>query len=262
MQIQDGQVTSAQCSQSVAKVVAEKLGCAKGFTHLVKICPECKPVQQKLRRLPFSVRETVSEELRRLIEQDVIEPVDSPIVVTTKKGGERIRLCVDLREPNKAVVIDGFPLPHMEEMFAELRGETLFSTLDLQSAYHQVPLHEDSRSLTTFITHDGLFRFKRVPFGLASGPSCFQRMMSFILKGLSGVQCYLDDIVSGMTAEEQDKRLTAVLRCIEEAGLKLNVPKCNIRQTELSFLGHTVSGKGLQPDAAHVLSLKHLRLQI
>ena len=85
-----------------------------------------------------------------------------------------------LREPNKAVVIDGYPLPHMEEMFAELRGGTLFSTLDLQSVYHQVVLHENSRDLTAFITHEELFRYKRIPYRLASVPSCFQRMMSAI----------------------------------------------------------------------------------
>ena len=203
----------------------------------------------------------MSKELKKLVEQDVIEPVESsewisPIVVVTRKDRPEPRLCVDLREPNKSVVIDGFPLPHMEEMFTELRGATLFSTLDLQSAYHQLPLHEDSRSLTTFITHDGLFHFKRVPFGLASAPSCFQRMMSTILKGLPGVQCYLDDIiVSGATAEEHDKRLTAVLRRIHDAGLKLNHSKCNFKQTDLSFLGHTVSGKGLQPDASHVTAV-------
>ena len=148
----------------------------------------------------------MSKELKKLVVQDVIKPVESsewisPIVVTTRKDRPEPRLCVDLREPNKSVVVDGFPLPHMEEMFTELRGTTLFSTLDLQSAYHQMPLHEDSRSSTTFITHDGLFRFKRVPFGLASAPSCFQRMMPTILKGLQGVQCYLDGIiVSGATA--------------------------------------------------------------
>ena len=89
---------------------------------------------------------------------------------------------MDLREPNKAVVIDGYPLPHMEEMFVELRGGTLFSTLDLQSADHQVVLHDNRRDLTAFITHEGLFRYKRIPYGFASAPSCFQRMMSAILK--------------------------------------------------------------------------------
>ena len=87
----------------------------------------------------------MSKELKKLVDQDVIEPVESsewisPIVVTTRKDRPEPRLCVDLREPNKSVVVDGFPLPHMEEMFAELRGASLFSTLDLQSAYHQMPL--------------------------------------------------------------------------------------------------------------------------
>ena len=120
--------------------------------------------------------------------QDVIELVESsewisPIVVTTRKDRPELRVCVDLREPNKSVVVDGFPLPHMEEMFTELRGATLFSTLDRHSAYHQMPLYEDSHSLTTFITHDGLFHFKQVPFGLVSAPSCFQQVRSTILKG-------------------------------------------------------------------------------
>ncbi|XP_041940375.1 uncharacterized protein K02A2.6-like [Alosa sapidissima] len=261
MQVIDGQVTTKLSTATVQNVKRNTLGCAKGFTHLVKVRPGITPVHQKLRRLPFAVREAVSEELKKLVEQDVIEPVDSsewisPIVVTTKKGGRGLRLCVDLREPNKAIVVDGFPLPHMEEMFTELRGSTLFSTLDLQSAYHQVPLHKDSRSLTTFITHDGLFRFKRVPYGLASGPSCFQRMMSSILKDIQGVQCYLDDIIiAGPTAEVHDQRLTVVLQRIKEAGLMLNLSKCNIRQKELSFLGHTVSENGLQPDATHVTAV-------
>ncbi|KAL7839056.1 hypothetical protein SRHO_G00257140 [Serrasalmus rhombeus] len=263
LQILNGIVSSAACNRSVSAVVATQqnvLGCAKGFLHQVKTRSDVQPVQQKLRRLPFSVREAVSAELRKLVEQDVIEPIEasewvSPIVVTRKKNGG-VRLCVDLREPNKGVVVDSFPLPHMEEMFTELRGATLFSTLDLQSAYHQVMLHEDSRNLTAFITHDGLFRFKRIPYGLASAPSCFQRMMSIILKGQVGVQCYLDDIiVSGATAEDHDKNLESVLQRINKAGLRLNFEKCRFRQPELSFLGHTVSAKGLQPDASHVAAV-------
>lgn len=227
------------------------------FVYHVKIWPEVQPIQQKLRQLPFSNCDEVSKELQKLVQQDVIEPVDasewvSPIVVTRKKDGG-IRLCVDLSEPNKAIVVDSFPLPHMKEMFANLCGGTMFSTLDLQSAYHQVVLHEDSRNLAAFITHDGLFRFKRVPYGLASAPSCFQRMMSAILKGQSGVHCYLDNImVAGATIEEHDKNLQSVLQRINKVGLKLNTAKCHFRQPELSFLGHMLSEKGLQPDASHV----------
>lgn len=147
----------------VAANSEHKLGCAKGFVYHLHDQLDVQPVQQKLRWLPFSIRNEVSKELQKLVQQDVIESVDasewvSPIVVTRKKNGG-IRLCVDLRVPNKAVIMNSFPLPHMEEMFVSLCGATVFSTLDIQSAYHQVMLHEDSRNLTAFITHDGLFRF-------------------------------------------------------------------------------------------------------
>ncbi len=260
LQLRDGQVSTDQCTHTASSIDAKsenRLGCARGFMHCIHLRSGVQPVQQKLRRLPFSIRNEVSMELQKLVKQDVIEPVDasewvSSIVVTIKKDGG-IRLCVDLREPNKAVVVDSFPLPHMEEMFVNLCGATVFSTLDLQSAYHQVTLHEDSRNLTAFITHDGLFRYKRVPYGLASAPSCFQRMMSEILKGQSGEHCYLDDImVAGASLKEHDENLQAVLQRINEAGLKLNMTKCHFRKTALSFLGHTFSEKGLQPDASHV----------
>lgn len=92
-------------------------------------------------------------------------------------------MCVDLREPNKAIAADCHPLPHMDEVLSILRGATVFSTIDLASAYHQMPPHAESRDITAFITHDGLSRFCRVPFGLASAPSAFQKKMSIILSG-------------------------------------------------------------------------------
>ncbi|CAM4672822.1 unnamed protein product [Lepidochelys kempii] len=154
-----------------------------------------------------------------------------------QKGGG-IHLCADLREPNKAIVIDSHPLPHIKEVFAKLRGAKMFSTFDLQTTYYQVMLHEDSRDFTTFITREGLFRFKYVPYGLASAPCAFQKMMSLILKNQHGVQCYLDDIiVFGNTSEEHDNNLQSVLNSISKAGLQLNRSKCKFRQTELSFWG-------------------------
>ena len=104
----------------------------------------------------------MSDELNKLLSSGVIERIDaspwvSPIVVTQKKTGG-IRMCVDLREPNKAIVVDSHPLPHMDELLATLAGSILFSTIDLESAYHQLPLHPDSRDLTAFITHGESFQ--------------------------------------------------------------------------------------------------------
>ncbi|KAJ8356711.1 hypothetical protein SKAU_G00195050 [Synaphobranchus kaupii] len=244
-------------SSATASSPPPAIGCAKNFIHRVKVSRTVTPVRQKLRRLPLSVRDAVTDELNRLLAAGVIEKIDasewiSPIVVTQKKTGG-IRMCVDLREPNKAVIMDSYPLPHMDELLSSLGGATVFSTIDLASAYHQVPLHEDSRDLTAFITHEGLFRFLWVPYGLSSAPSAFQKMMATILQGLPGVKNYLDDvIIYGATADEHDRRLKAVLRSLKDAGLQLNEDKCNFNQTSLRFLGHSVSAQGILPDKDHI----------
>uniref|UniRef100_A0A096MDF0 Gypsy retrotransposon integrase-like protein 1 n=1 Tax=Poecilia formosa TaxID=48698 RepID=A0A096MDF0_POEFO len=121
---------------------------------------------------------------------------------------------------------------------SNLRGATVFSTIDLASAYHQMPLHPESRDITAFITNDGLFRFCRVPFGLASVPSAFQKM-SIILAGLPGVQAYLDDIICYSSTQK----------------LKLNMHKCKFNQPSLN--GHTISKDGLQPDQDKVTAVIH-----
>ena len=236
------------------------MGCAKGFMHKVKISESASPVRQKLRRLPFAVRSAVSDELNKLLSSGVIERIDaspwvSPIVVTQKKTGG-IRMCVDLREPNKAIVVDSHPLPHMDELLATLAGSILFSTIDLESAYHQLPLHPDSRDLTAFITHEGLFRFCRVPYGLASAPAAFQKMMSVVLQGVPNVQNYLDDIICfGSTQLQHDAALQEVLQRLKKAGLRINEKKCQYRQPSLRFLGHIVTAQGIEPDTDHVKAI-------
>lgn len=163
---------------------------------------------------------------------------------------------MDLREPNKSVVIDCHPLPHIEELFAEMRNGTVFSQIDLANAYHQLPLHKDSINLTAFITHDGLFRYKRVPFGLASAPSAFQKMMQTVLKDLMGVQNYLDDIVVwGSSKAEHNERLRTVLQRLVNVGLRLNFEKSTFNQPSIRYLGHIISKDGLCPNPDHIKAI-------
>lgn len=129
---------------------------------------------------------------------------------------------MDLREPIRAVITDCYPLPQKEDLFTRLRGATVFSQIDLQSAHHQLPLHEEGQNLTTLITHIGLFKFTKVPFGLALATSAFQKMMKTFLKGLPGVQNYLDDlIVYGQDKATHDANQQAVLTKLMNSGLKL-----------------------------------------
>ncbi|PIK54155.1 hypothetical protein BSL78_08940 [Apostichopus japonicus] len=248
---------TSQLTDEFPILFSSSLGRAHNFVHRVKTRQDVTPVAQKLRRLPFSVRDKVTAELKRLEKEGIIERTDasewvSPIVVVGKKSG-KIRLCIDLREANKAVIVDKYPLPSITELFNNLQGAKIFSKLDLASAYHQLELSEDSRDLTAFITHEGLYRFKRVCFGLASAPSAFQKMMSSILAGLPGVECYLDDIiVYGTTEVSHHENLSRVLAKLQAAGLRLNIEKCEFDLNSLTYLGHTISGEGLTPDQSHV----------
>ncbi|KFD60722.1 hypothetical protein M514_10072, partial [Trichuris suis] len=229
----------------------------KNFVHEVKVRSDVKPVQQKMRRPSLSVRNAVSAELQRLLDEEIIERVNasewiSPIVVIQKKSGG-IRLCVDLREPNKAVIADCFPLPHIDDLLLKFQGSSVFSILDLKAAYRQLILHENSRDLTAFITHDGLYRFRRVPYGLSSAPSAFQKIMAEILHGLPGVVCYLDDIVVfGKSTEEHDRNLNTVFRRLQQYNVVLNESKCKLRQKELLFLGYKISAEGIRPDVSRI----------
>ncbi|XP_064624576.1 uncharacterized protein K02A2.6-like [Lineus longissimus] len=224
----------------------DRLGKVKGFSHKIRVKPDAVPAQAALRAIPFAIREEVHKELDRWEKDDIVEKIDasewvSPLVVVRKKTGN-IRLCVDMRAPNKEIVVDKFPIPSNDELRGELRGAKYFARLDLANAYHQLELNEESRDLTCFLTHQGLYRFKRVPFGLASAPSAFQKMMKIALQGLEGLQSYFDDlVVYGRTWEEYRRNLKAVLRRLSELGIKLNPAKCEFDLTEMEFLGHMVT---------------------
>ncbi|UYV83454.1 hypothetical protein LAZ67_23001089, partial [Cordylochernes scorpioides] len=172
----------------------------------------------------------------------------SPIVVSKKKDGS-IRLCVDLREPNKAVILDAYPIPLIEDILSSLHGCKVFANLDLSLAHYQIRLHSDSRYLTTFITHMGIYQFKRLPDGLSSAPGAFQRYLSELLMDIKDVSCYLDDIIIGVSSmEDHDKKLNQVLSRLRDVNLMLNDAKSIYRQKSLKFLGHIIDDNGVHLD--------------
>jgi len=206
---------------------------------------------QKVRRLPFNLEAPVAEEIRKLIAQDVIEPIESsafvsPIVIANKKNG--IRLCVDYRKINQHIKIDQFPIPTQEEIHNKLYGAQIFSKVDLTSAYHQLPIRKEDRDLTAFITHIGLFRYKRLPFGLANAPAAFMRVMTNILRHCEGIVCYLDDIlVYGKNMEEHDQRLNETLLRLKSNRVTINEEKSLYRKEEIVFLGRLINKTGVHP---------------
>lgn len=126
-----------------------------------------------------------------LLEGDIIEREEgpttwaSPVVVAPKPSGE-IRLCVDMRRANEAIIRERLPIPTVDEVLEELNGSTVFSKLDLRHGFHQVEMHAEPRDITTFITHGDLFRFKRPSFGVNAAPENYQHVISQVMEGRWG----------------------------------------------------------------------------
>ena len=202
-------------------------------------------------RVPFPLMDAVKAELNNMVESGVIRSVTEPtdwcaaMVSVTKKTGA-VRICVDLKQLNTAVRREHHMLPSLEDIAPKLAESKVFSTLDAASGCWQIPIDEDSQLLTTFITPFGRYAFCRLPFGISSGPEIFQRKMSTLLEDLGGVEVIMDDIlVHGRNREEHDAPLNAVLRIINDSGLKLNRKICVFRKTELSYFGHLIGGDGI-----------------
>ena len=214
------------------------------------------------RPVPFAVKDAIEIELQRLEKAGIIEKVmhsewAAPVVVVPKGDG-KIRLCGDYKVTiNKSLEIDQHPLPRPEELFAALTGGVKFSKIDLTQAYQQMILDKDSRVYVTINTHLGLFRYTRLPFGIASAPAIFQRTMDTILQGLPHVQCYIDDIIiTGSNAEEHLHNLEEVLKRLSHYGIRVKEEKCAFFRDKVEYLGHQISSEGLHTAPKKVEAIK------
>uniref|UniRef100_A0A3B1IHV4 ribonuclease H n=1 Tax=Astyanax mexicanus TaxID=7994 RepID=A0A3B1IHV4_ASTMX len=189
--------------------------------------------------------------------QGVISRVEQPtdwcagMVVVPKPNGA-VRICVDLTKLNNAVKRERHILPSVEHTLGQLEGAKIFSKLDANSGFWQIPLSKNSALLTTFISPFGRFCFNRLCFGISSAPEHFQKRMSQILEGLEGVLCHMDDIlVFGTTQTEHDQRLYAVLKKLQKAGITLN-EKCEFSKRSVRFLGQIIDETGIHADPEKV----------
>ena len=230
--------------------------CENAYT--VRLKDDAKPFSISTpRRLPLPMKQKVEDELKSLQEKDIIRPVTTPSdwrapIVAVPKPSGKIRLCVDYTKLNESVRRENFPLPTTDELLAQLDGATVFTKLDCNQGFHQIPLSVESQELTTFITPFGRFCYQRLPFGISSGPEIFHREMTHILAGIQGVICDIDDIlVGGRGQKEHDERLREVLKRLKQAGLTLN-EKCEFSTDQVKFLGHIVSARGIAIDPSKV----------
>ena len=165
---------------------------------------------------------------------------------------------MDLSRLNEAVLREQHTLPDIGQMLASLTGATIFSKLDCNSGFHQVPLDTESALLTTFTTPFGRYCYTRLPFGISSASEHFQKRMSRILEGLEGVMCLIDDIlVHGKDKQEHDTRLMLTLQRIKAHGVTLN-SKCEFFKSEIKFVGHILSSSGIRPDPDKISAITNM----
>ena len=236
-----------------------------GEPYKILLTPEAKPVSLFApRRVPIPLREQVLKELNRMESLGIISKVDTltpwcaGMVVVPKPNGT-IRICVDLKPLNECVLREIYPLPKADDILAQLTGATVFSKLDANCGFWQIPLEPSSRLLTTFVSPFGRFCFNKLPFGISSAPELFQKRMNEILAGCTGTLCLIDDVlVFGATQEEHDLRLDGVLARIQAAGVTLNDEKCVFSTTTVKFLGHIVDKFGIRADPEKTMAINKM----
>ena len=212
--------------------------------------------------MSLSQKVEIEKQINTMLEQDIIKvsssPWSSPVVLVKKKDGT-IRFCVDYRKRNAVTRKDSYPLPRIDDALDALSGAKYFTTLDLQSGYHQVAMDTTSTEKTAFISHAGLYEYNVMSFGLTNAPPTFQRLMHRVLHGLDWIIClvYIDDVILfSSTVEEHLLRLSAVFDRLRNANLKLKPSKCHFARSSVNFLGFVVSAEGILPDTSKIDAVK------
>ena len=165
-----------------------------------------------------------------------------------------------MRRANEAIIRERHPIPTIEEVLYDLNGATVFSKIDLKWGFHQIELEEDSRAITTFITHRGLYRYRRLMFGITSAPEKYQKIISDVLAGCSGAaNIAYDLVIYGTDLEEHDSNLRKVLTRLEEQGLTVDGEKCQFRLHRLTFIGHELSARGITPSEEKIAAVVKAR---
>ena len=245
-----------------------------GHTPLLKMdidTGDSPPVCQRPYSLPLKHVEWVTKELEILEKAGVISrsvsPWASPIVIVPKKSepGEppRRRMCVDYRVLNSLLppvnkahskakgILSLVPLPKIDEIYAQLKGSKVYSAIDMRSGYFHLGLSNDAKPKTAFVPggpHGAKYEFNRCPFGLSQAPAYFQRLVHEVLKGITFAFGYLDDIlIFSPDNKTHLEHLELVFQRLREADLKLKASKCNFFKKHIQYLGHLVSGEGIEP---------------
>lgn len=239
-----------QLFEAFSMVFTELPGKTDCIDHKIKTTSN-DPVRSKPYKIPYSMQQTVKEEVDKMLSLGIIEPSTSPYaspIVLVKKPDNTHRFCVDYRKLNKITIFDAEPVPNPNSMYVKMRNSKFFTKIDLSSGYWQVPVSEEDRIKTAFICSEGLFQFIYMPFGLVNAGATFTKMMRKVLYGLNGVENYIDDIfVYTETFEEHIVLLHELFSRLARNNLTAKPSKCMVACSTVPFLGRVVGENCIQP---------------
>ena len=249
--------STSACALSTAAVEKPSL-----FANLL---PNCKPIATKSRRFSSEDEKFINQEITKLLDEGIIEPSTSPwraqvVVSKDPLNRHKKRLCIDYSQTiNLYTELDAYPLPRIDDMVNKLAKYKVFSTFDLKSAYHQVPIKGSDRKYTGFEANGRLYQFCRVPFGLTNGVAVFQRAMDRFVQEekLDDTFPFLDNItVAGQDQEEHDKNAEKFHEAIKRRNLTLNEGKSIESKPFINVLGYCVGNGVIAPDEERLRPLQ------
>lgn len=227
-----------------------------------------EPIWTKQYPYPYTDKEFVDKEIQKLLQNGVIEksfsPYNAPIWVVPKKGFDesgkpKRRLVIDFQKLNTQTIADQYPIPDINMMIQNLGGAKIFSTIDLESGYHQILIRENDREKTAFSVNHAKFQFTRMPFGLKNAPRIFQRCVNDILHEFIGefAYVYIDDVlIFSNTYEEHKKHISTIFRVLHNANMKISDEKSHFFKTEIEFLGHIIKHGKITVDPEKIATIR------
>ncbi|WVZ48794.1 LOW QUALITY PROTEIN: hypothetical protein U9M48_000203 [Paspalum notatum var. saurae] len=224
--------------------------------HTIPLVAGAKPVHIRPYRYPPALKDEIESQVRDLLDKGLIQPSNSPfsspMLLVKKKDGSWWPV-VDYRHLNALTIRGKFPIPVFDELMDELSGATWFSSLDLNSGFHQIRLRPGEEPKTAFQTHFGHFEYRVMSFGLCGAPGTFQGAMNATLHPLlrKCVLVFFDDILS-KSLDDHIRHLKQVFQLLSQDQWKVKLSKCSFAQRQISYLGHVISSEGVSTDSSKV----------
>ena len=239
-------------------------------TATLQTDPEVRPQVLPCRKIPFALEKKVREEIESLIKRGILirqtEPTDwvSQMAIVEKENGS-LRICIDPRPLNKALKREHYKLTTLDDVLPEFKDAKTFTKLDVKEAFWHIKLDEESSKLTKMITPFGRVRWISMPFVLNVSSEILQRHLATALDDLPGLVNVADDILvigNGPTKEQamkdHDTKYELLKRRCSEKGIKLNKEKARVKQEEVTFMGHKISDRGIEPGARKVEAIRKM----